>query len=80
MCPKEFWLGTNSTSWQAFDISFIATTTSLRFKIPDAGSGYIEFDAVEIIDNNSPPSDNELLKCTFSKAKQAHVVIIYVES
>jgi len=73
------WEGTVSTSWQPFDIVFIPTTTDLRFRIPDAGSGYIEFDDVEIIEKNSPPSDNDLLKCAFSKAKQAHVVIIYVE-
>ena len=28
---------------------------------------------------NSGTSDNELLKCAFSKAKQAHVIIVYIE-
>ncbi len=28
---------------------------------------------------NSGTSDNELLKCAFSKVKQAHVVIVYIE-
>jgi len=40
------WSGTNSASWQAFDETFTAINTDLRFRSDATASNYVEFDGV----------------------------------
>jgi len=39
------WTGTNATSWQAFDVTFVPTDTVIRFRASGVGAGdYVEWD------------------------------------
>jgi len=43
------WIGTNSTSWQYFDVTFIQTGTNVKFGGSSMGSGnYVEYDDVSV--------------------------------
>jgi hypothetical protein len=45
------WSGTTSTAWQPFDVTFVATGTSVRLFSTDGDTGgYVEFDDVYLID------------------------------
>jgi hypothetical protein len=45
------WVGTSSTSWQTFDITWVAAGSNVvRFKGNMSASGFVGFDAIEVID------------------------------
>jgi hypothetical protein len=45
---QNFWTGTNSTSWQHFNVLAVPNATSLRFTKANAAAGYAEFDDVQV--------------------------------
>jgi hypothetical protein len=40
------WTGTNSTSWQYFDITAPAVLSAVGLRDATAGAGYVEFDDI----------------------------------
>ncbi|MCP4573332.1 MAG: hypothetical protein GY838_13335 [bacterium] len=42
------WTGSSSTSWQAFDVTYVPTGTSLNLVANTAGAGYCEFDDITV--------------------------------
>lgn len=51
------WSGTTSTSWQSFDVTFVATNPTVALtSFTNTGSNYSEFDNVSIVQVNIPPS------------------------
>lgn len=54
------WTGTNSTSWQYFDIIRLAVTTGLRFVTTTAIAGYTEWDDVSVIESGQLLDDGAM--------------------
>jgi hypothetical protein len=54
----ELFLGTTSTSWQPFDVVFkTSSTQAIFFRANTASDSYVEFDAVEVIDESESCDD-----------------------
>jgi hypothetical protein len=51
---QTLWTGTNSVNWQAFDITFQADTADILFYSNCSGSGYVEFDSIDIVQISYP--------------------------
>jgi hypothetical protein len=55
------WTGTNSASWQSFDVTFIATGTVLVLaNITNSGTSWVEWDSVTVQQINMPSSVPQL--------------------
>jgi hypothetical protein len=50
----KIWEGTTSTSWQDFDVSFIAVEVNMSFYGDCSAAGFVEFDAVTLVQDSLP--------------------------
>jgi hypothetical protein len=51
---STLWTGTSSTTWQAFDVTFIASDTEFLLYSNCSGAGFVEFDTVDLVQISFP--------------------------
>ncbi|HWA51560.1 MAG TPA: DUF2341 domain-containing protein [Patescibacteria group bacterium] len=49
-------VSTTGGSWESFDITYVATTTGLRFRVNTSSAGYADFDDITVQEVNIPSS------------------------
>lgn len=58
---NTYWTGTNSTSWQYFDVTYAATASNSAFFGSNlSGAGYVEFDDCSAIESASILNDGDM--------------------